>query len=156
MLRLPRLAVALLTLAGCGGSTSSAVPTITLAPGTAALRATIASVKVNTGPVDCELFNAAAGFPGASPILGGSLLVASTSDSVVCEYTQLPAGSYALIVYQDENRNGQLDTNVFGAPAEGYGASNDVLPATSAPSFKDSSVAVADAATVAITIHLKH
>ena len=158
MIRLLCLTVAFCSLAGCGGGSAPAAvkETIQLASGTATLRATITAVKVDGGEVYCAFFNAEAGFPGASPIIGGNRTVAPNSVSVVCELAQIPAGTYALIVFQDEDGNGQLDSNAFGAPTEGYGASNNKLPATSAPTFKDSSVAVADGATVDITINLKH
>ncbi len=38
---------------------------------------------------------------------------------------QLPAGSYALALYQDSNDNGRLDTNTFGIPTEPYAFSRE-------------------------------
>jgi uncharacterized protein (DUF2141 family) len=38
---------------------------------------------------------------------------------------KLPAGSYAVQVLHDENRNGKLDSNFMGIPVEGYGFSNN-------------------------------
>ena len=37
----------------------------------------------------------------------------------------LPAGAYAVALFQDENGNDNLDTTAFGAPTEKYGFSND-------------------------------
>lgn len=46
----------------------------------------------------------------------------------------LPAGSYAIALYQDRNRNQKLDTNLLGIPNEPYGFSggpgNPMVPAT--------------------------
>jgi uncharacterized protein (DUF2141 family) len=39
-------------------------------------------------------------------------------------------------VIHDENRNGELDTNMFGIPKEGYGFSSGAK-VMSAPSFSD-------------------
>jgi uncharacterized protein (DUF2141 family) len=38
-------------------------------------------------------------------------------------------------VIHDENRNGELDTNMFGIPKEGYGFSSGAKVTMSAPSF---------------------
>lgn len=37
----------------------------------------------------------------------------------------LPAGTYAVKVFHDENNNGELDTNFIGIPKEGVGFSNN-------------------------------
>lgn len=49
----------------------------------------------------------------------------------------LPAGTYAISAIQDENSNGELDKNFFGAPTEPYGFSNDARATFSAPDYKD-------------------
>ncbi len=42
---------------------------------------------------------------------------------------------YAIAVFHDQNKNGLLDKNIFGAPTEAYGFSNNVRNLFSAPSF---------------------
>ncbi|GEA12408.1 DUF2141 domain-containing protein [Alteromonas sp. KUL49] len=37
-------------------------------------------------------------------------------------------GEYALRYFHDENDNGQMETNMFGIPTEGYGFSNNAQP----------------------------
>jgi uncharacterized protein (DUF2141 family) len=49
----------------------------------------------------------------------------------------LPAGHYAAAAYHDENGNKKLDKNIFGAPTEPYGFSNDARRLMSAPSFDE-------------------
>jgi uncharacterized protein (DUF2141 family) len=56
----------------------------------------------------------------------------------------LPAGDYALSVFQDENGNGKLDKNVVGMPTEPYGFSNDAVGNYGPPSFQDATVRLAD------------
>jgi uncharacterized protein (DUF2141 family) len=36
-------------------------------------------------------------------------------------FSDIKPGNYAIAVIHDENRNGELDTNMFGIPKEGYG-----------------------------------
>jgi len=45
----------------------------------------------------------------------------------------LEAGTYAIMVYHDQNNNGILETNFIGMPQEGVGTSNNVK---GIPSFK--------------------
>lgn len=151
---LPSLAV--LSLVACGAAPEAPfVPTITLAPGASNLAVRIERVKAGMGPVVCDLFNAAEGFPGPSPIIGGSIRIEATAEPV-CTWSGLPAGEYAVSVIQDENNNGTLDSNVFGVPLEGYGASNNILPATSAPRWNDSRLSVDGAAPLSITVRLQN
>jgi uncharacterized protein (DUF2141 family) len=49
----------------------------------------------------------------------------------------VPAGDYVLVVYQDKNRNGRLDKNMFGAPSEPFGFSQNVKVRFSAPGFDE-------------------
>ena len=146
--------LACLALVACGGPPPPPPePTITLAPGASTLTVRVERVKTDRGPVICDLFNAGDGFPGPSPIIGGSLRVEASKEPV-CVWERLPAGDYAVSVIQDENANGGLDNNILGIPAEGYGASNNVLPPTSAPLWSDSRFALDGTAPVTITVRL--
>lgn len=55
---------------------------------------------------------------------------------------QVPSGTYAVAVFLDVNRNGQLDTNLFGAPTEPYGFSNNKLFAFRPTSFEEAAFRV--------------
>ena len=143
-------------LAACGGPMPAAFkPTITLPKGQTQLRVRIERVKADRGPVFCDLFNAGEGFPGPSPIIGGSLELAASAEPV-CAYKDLPAGSYALSVIQDENSNGNLDTGAFGIPLEGYGVSNNIIPATEAPRWSDSVITLDGTNPLEITVTLSN
>ena len=43
--------------------------------------------------------------------------------TVVATFEGVPRGRYGIAVFHDENRNGRVDTNVVGMPAEGFGFS---------------------------------
>ncbi len=45
-----------------------------------------------------------------------------------CVFDNLPDGTYAVAVFQDENGNQTLDTGLFGIPKENYGFSNNIKP----------------------------
>ena len=48
----------------------------------------------------------------------------------------LPAGTYAISLFQDENGNGILDTGSFGRPTEKFGFSNNAEGIMGAPAYK--------------------
>jgi uncharacterized protein (DUF2141 family) len=54
------------------------------------------------------------------------------------KFKDLEAGNYAISCFHDVNNNGQLDTNMFGIPAEPYGFSNNPRLLFSAPKFDNS------------------
>lgn len=68
-------------------------------------------------------------------------------------FDNIPAGTYAVAVFLDENENGKMDTNLFGAPKEKYGFSNNIFHLTRAASFREASFEVQDG--VNGTIHIK-
>lgn len=53
------------------------------------------------------------------------------------EISDLPAGTYAVQYYHDENDNGKMDTGMFGKPEEGYGYSNDARGFMGPADFED-------------------
>lgn len=54
---------------------------------------------------------------------------------VVVTIDSLKYGEYAIRVYQDENKNAELDTDFLGIPTENYGFSNDASAWFGQPSW---------------------
>ena len=80
--------------------------------------------------------------------------MAAQAGNVSFVIPDLPEGNYAIATFHDENGNGELDTNLFGVPTEGYGFSNDAPSRFGPAEFEAASFAVdkpAVIATVAIT-----
>ncbi|MBN8280723.1 MAG: DUF2141 domain-containing protein [Gammaproteobacteria bacterium] len=65
-----------------------------------------------------------------------------TGDRVTVELL-LPAGDYALSVFQDVNDNGKLERNFIGIPKEPAGLSNNLRPKFGPPKYKDAVFTVA-------------
>jgi uncharacterized protein (DUF2141 family) len=86
-------------------------------------------------------------------LVGIAMRAKAGTQSVV--FTDLEPGTYAVIAFHDENDNGKLDENLWGAPTEGYGFSNDAKGFLGAPSFKDAAVMLDDNEKE-ITITLKY
>ena len=51
-------------------------------------------------------------------------------------FPDIPFGTYAVKVYHDENINGKLDKNIFGAPKEKYGFSNNARANFGPPAYE--------------------
>ena len=51
-------------------------------------------------------------------------------------FRDLPFGEYVIKVFHDENGNHKLDRNLFGAPTEAYGFSNNARAALGPPDYK--------------------
>lgn len=66
-------------------------------------------------------------------------------------FADLPAGSYAIKLFQDENGNGQIDINAQGIPTEPYGFSNNG-GSYGAPSFDEAKVVVDKTTQIKITL----
>lgn len=61
-------------------------------------------------------------------------------------------GTYAVRLYHDENDNGELDTNMFGAPQEAFGFSNNARGSLGPPDFEEAAFTIdSDSLTMTIT-----
>ncbi len=68
------------------------------------------------------------------PAFGFKVEVTDTTLNIPCR--GLPAGAYAISLFQDENGNGILDTGSFGRPTEKFGFSNNAEGIMGAPAYK--------------------
>lgn len=85
------------------------------------------------------------------PLTAFRIDVKDTPLSIPCQ--GLPAGTYAISLFQDENGNGILDTAVLGIPTEKYGFNNDVRGVMGPPSYDKCSFTFSG--DTILVIHLK-
>lgn len=106
------------------------------------------------GEISVALYRKPSDFP--HPV---RVYVAQTPKAVkgtnIIRFTNLPAGNYAAAAYHDENGNKKLDKNIFGAPTEPYGFSNDARRLMSAPSFEEARFEIRDNEVKEISIQIK-
>lgn len=122
----------------------------------AGIHVTILNIRNSLGTVDCALFNSPSGFPADTLRSALRLSAMKVPDrNAHCDFTDLPAGRYALVVLHDENMNGRIDYNWLGIPREGYGFSNDVHGKLGAPSFERAAF-VYDGKTLDLTVTLRY
>ncbi|HAL23637.1 MAG TPA: hypothetical protein DCP40_13060 [Stenotrophomonas sp.] len=105
-------------------STTLACLTLAASASAADLTLNVQGVRAQTGTVRAALVNSAEGWDGkAAPLK--SAQAKPSGDHLQFTFTDLPAGTYAVLLTHDENDNGKLDTNLVGMPVEGYGFSNN-------------------------------
>jgi uncharacterized protein (DUF2141 family) len=99
------------------------------------LHAPVKGVRNAKGRIGCLLFNSPDGFPSDQKKARQRVLSAIADGAGLCNF-DAPAGSYAIVAMHDENGNGKLDSNIFGVPTEGYGASKGAQ-GTFGPKYDD-------------------
>jgi len=101
--------------------------------------------NVNVAVCDRERFLKQCAYTGSVPARDGETVVTIKG---------VPPGTWAVLAYQDENSNGELDRNLIGIPSENYGFSRDARGRFGPPSFEDAAMSVRDETTTA-TVRLR-
>ncbi len=115
------------------------------------LTVSIKNVVSDKGTLRVGIFNSQSDF--LKKQLYGQI-VKSKSGDVLVVFENIPAGAYAVSIIHDENENGELDSNFFGIPKEGFGFSNDAMGTFGPPSFEKASFKLTEKG--ALTINLKY
>lgn len=88
------------------------------------LTVNISEVNQGKGHVMVGLYSGTEAFSQGKASFGSRVKASNEQEQVI--FKDLPAGEYAIKIYQDENSNQKLDFNFMGIPKEGYGYSNNV------------------------------
>ena len=115
---------------------------------------TITGLKSNEGGVYVGLYATPSKFLNGAQVDVMKKVRASTAPITVA-FDNLPAGTYAVGAYHDENYNDHLDTNRLGLPTEGYALSNGVRAITSKPTFQQAAFTVGNAG-AAVTLQIRY
>jgi uncharacterized protein (DUF2141 family) len=97
----------------------------------------LTNFRNNMGHVGLTIFKGEEGFPKSPGKALRSLYIQITNNKSVAVLDNLPAGEYAISVYHDENDNKKMDTNFWGIPKEGVGASNNARGHLGPPRYND-------------------
>jgi len=107
----------------------------------ATLTVVVEGLRNAKGHVAVAVYSGEQGFPKddtkairrvRAPIDGDTL----TANAV---WQDLPAGTYAVSVFHDDNDSGKLETNFFGVPVKSYGFSNNPKPGLRAAKYSEAS-----------------
>lgn len=102
------------------------------------------------GVMMIALYNSADSYKSDKNVFKGQK-VAVTKDTLAVNFGDIPAGDYAIKLYQDENENGVIDKNTIGIPTEGYGFSNNG-GAMGQPGFDEAKFSMTEKTTIAIRL----
>jgi uncharacterized protein (DUF2141 family) len=106
------------------------------APGaTRTLTVVVENVNQEGGNIGVLVFNSTRGWPEDRFAALRDVVVPAHPGTVTVTVPDLPAGDYAVAVAHDVNKNHKLDKNLFGAPKEQWGMSNNPHATIKAPSF---------------------
>ena len=118
------------------------------------LRVTLTLDAPDSGEAGCALYESAAGFPSDDEKARARAWHPAAT-SVVCEFTDLPDGLYAVGASHDRNGNRIVDTNLVGMPKEAWGVSRNARPMLRAPRFDEAAVAIEGGGVTELTIEVK-
>jgi uncharacterized protein (DUF2141 family) len=115
---------------------------------------TVSGIQNQKGTIYLALFDNSKSFPIKGKQYKGVRLEAIGS-SVNYVFKNLPEGKYAVSVYHDENGNGRLDKNIFGAPTEAYAFSRNARGYFGPPDFSAAAIFINNGQSRNLTIDLK-
>ncbi len=99
--------------------------------------AQVIDLHSNEGQVGCMLYDSAKGFPTDPLAAKQRVFCAIENNAALCVFVPPGPGTYAMTCFHDENKNGKLDTKIFGIPKEGVAASRDAKGRFGPPSYGD-------------------
>lgn len=106
--------------------------------------------QAGEGQLIALLYASEDGFPREHDKAVHRVATTEFTNWAILTFDDLPAGDYAVLIYQDLNANGEMDTNFIGFPKEPLGAFN--MESMGRPSYRRSVVTVGSAA---VTVTLK-
>jgi uncharacterized protein (DUF2141 family) len=138
MTRFTQLLSGLLLLSGAAGASAATVEVHVL-------KVVAGKGQIRVAVCDRERFLKQCAYTASMPAREGENVIAVPG---------VPKGSWAVLAYQDENENGELDRNLIGIPKENYGFSRDAASRFGPPGFDDAAIQVDGELTVAaIKLH---
>ena len=114
----------------------------------------VRGLRDNQGRVGCSLFNGPNGFPRKKAKEFRGMWTKKQNHVAVCDFPNIPVGTYAVTVLDDSNMNGKMDFDLIGLPTKGYGFSNDAKATLSPPPFSAASFSYSGKGSLTVTINI--
>ena len=105
---------------------------------------TIEGIQSSNGKIYVQLFDSESGYKTGKAAFAN--IVKAKQGSVTITFNDLDVGEYGIRYFHDENNNGELETNLFGLPTEGYGYSNNAKANFGPVDFTTMRFSIADVA----------
>lgn len=110
--------------------------------------------QVDKGILRIALYQDATAFPKPGQQIRQREIQVDGRKSYALKFSKLPEGTYAVAVYCDENKNQQLDKNLFGIPKEPYGFSRNPTNKWKEPVFEEVAIKIPTTSTTPIQIEV--
>jgi len=107
---------------------------------TGRLTVVITGFHNDAGEACVSLFNQANAFPKQSEKAIAIVYSKINNKKSEAVFENLAPGEYAVSVFHDENNNKKMDSNFFGMPREGVGASNNAKGHFGPPKYQDAKI----------------
>lgn len=124
--------------------------------GVGKLTVDVLGLESSQGRVFAAVFCSKAGFPSKHKLACASRVSKIVNKRVQLVFEGVPAGSFALTLFHDENGNNTLDTNLFGIPSEGWATSRDAKAHFGPPDFEDARMSLAPDERKHIAVHMQY
>ena len=98
----------------------------------------ISGVEHNKGYIDVKIYTNKESFL-KEELAAEIIRKKATKDKTVVPLSKVHEGTIAIVVYHDEDSNGELKTGLFWRPKEGFAFSNNYTP-KGPPKFKKASI----------------
>lgn len=99
----------------------------------------VTGFRNSNGQLGCRLFAGPEGYPKNKSKAIRTIWTPIQNNSARCFFDGVPAGTYSVTVFHDENSNRKFDYNWVGYPVEGYGFSNNAKAQFKSPSWDETS-----------------
>jgi uncharacterized protein (DUF2141 family) len=104
---------------------------------TGTIEVSVTNIEKSEGKIRAVLFRGEEGFPQERQKAFRNTSVTARQNKTILIFEDVPYGKYAISLLHDENGNGEMDTNIFGYPQEGYGVSNNNTSGLRIPTFEN-------------------
>ncbi|WP_179006183.1 DUF2141 domain-containing protein [Winogradskyella forsetii] len=103
----------------------------------------------NDGHIFVALYDSESGFL-SQPFKASKSTIKNKACTI--SFENIPAGTYAVSIFHDENDNGKLDTAMFGIPKEDYGCSNGATGFMGPPEWDDAKFELKENKSITISL----
>ena len=111
----------------------------------------ISGVEHNKGYIDVKIYTNKESFL-KEELAAEIIRKKATKDQTVVPLSKVHEGTIAIVVYHDEDNNGELKTGLFWRPKEGFAFSNNYAP-KGPPKFKKAAIELLHGETVVIELN---
>ena len=113
------------------------------------------NIQNDKGHIGCSLYSQGDGFPSDATKAQQRMFVEQAGGKAICTFKGVEAGTYAVAVMHDADKNEKLKTSMVGRPQEWWGVSNDVPPERFGPPKYDKATFKFDGSATAIKVKLR-